>query len=341
MPFTPEQVLRSLEQQQYAPVYFLYGEETYYTDQITSYIADKVLSDSEKAFNLTVVYGKDQDMAQILNYARRYPIASERQVVIVKEAQELLGLHSEAGQRLFFNYLQTPNPATLLVFCYKHKNLDTRTSLSKRLAQDAVLVYAKKLYDNQIPAWISDYAGQKNLKITEKACFMLQEMIGNDLNRLAKELEKIQLNLPKGGLIEDSTIQAYVGISKQFNVFELQRALATRNIYKANQIVFYLAANSKNNSAISVVALLFTFFTKLLLIHQTKDKSKQALSKLLEVNPYFIQEYMTAAQHYTLSQVIVNIEHLHQADLQLKGVNYPVIPEDQILKELVFKLVHN
>jgi DNA polymerase-3 subunit delta len=339
---TPQQVLDELTQRKFRPVYFFYGEENYYIDTITDYIADKVLLDSEKPFNLTIVYGKDQDIAQILGYARRYPIAAERQVVIVKEAQDLLGLHNQAGQKLLFNYLQAPNPATLLVFNYKYKNLDARTILSKHLSQDAVVVHAKKLYDNQIPAWINDYLRKKKLKIEEKACLMLQEMVGNDLARLAKELDKVLLNLQQEDTILDSTIQTYVGVSKQFNAFELQRALATKNIYKANQIVFYWATkHSKNNAALPVIALVFNFFTKLLVIHQTMEKDKQTLAKLLGINPYFLQEYLTAAQHYSLAQVIANIEHLYQADLQLKGVDYPAVTEEKILKELVFKLMHS
>jgi DNA polymerase-3 subunit delta len=341
MPITPQQALQALQQRQYEPVYFLHGEETYYIDLLNQYVAENVLAESEKAFNLTIVYGRDQDMAQIMNHAKRYPVAAERQVVIVKEAQELQDLHNEKGQKLLFGYLQAPNPATILVFSYAHKSLDARTTLSKRLVQAAVVVHTPKLYDNQIPAWINNYVDKKGLKITEKACWMLQEMVGNDLTRLAKELDKVQINLQQSSVIDDTSVQTYVGISKQFNVFELQRALARKDIYKANQIVFYLAANPKNNSAIPIVGLLFAFFTKLLLLHHAQDKSKESLAKLLQINPYFVSEYITAAQHYALSQVIANIEHLHQADLELKGVNYPAIPEGEILKELVFKLMHS
>ncbi len=341
MVITPQQALDQLQQQRYAPVYFIHGEEPYYIDLITNYLTDNVLQPHEKDFNFTLLYGKDQEMHQILNGAKRYPVAAERQVVMIKEAQDLSDLHQEAGQKLLLSYLQAPNPATLLVFAYKNKNLDARTTLSKRLAQDAVVVHSKKLYDNQIPAWIEEYVHKKGLKITEKASLMLQELVGNELTRLAKELDKLQLNLQESRVIDDTIIQTYVGMSKQFNVFELQKALATKDIYKANQIVFYLAANPKGNSAIPIVALLFTFFTKLLLIHASSDKSKQSLAKLLQVNPYFIQEYMAAAQHYSLSQVMANIEHLHQADLQLKGINYPMIPEGEILKELIFKLMHS
>lgn len=337
---TPQQVLVELKRRQYASVYFLHGEEPYYIDLITRYVADNVLSTAEKDFNLTIVYGKDQAMSQVLTYARRYPVAAERQVVIVKEAQELLDLRREAGQKLLTNYVKAPQPATLLVFAHKHKTLDARTTLSKILAQHAVLVHAKKLYDNQLPAWIADYVRAKGLTITEKASLMLQELVGNDLTRLASELDKVQLSLQAGSEVNDAVIQEYVGVSKQFNAFELQKALATQDVFKANQIVLHLAANPKNNPAIPLVALLFNFFSKVLLVHHAKDKSGQALAKALRINPYFIQEYLLAAQCYPLPKVIENIHCLHQADLQLKGIDYPTIEEGQILKELIFKLMH-
>lgn len=336
----PQQVFTELKRQQYAPVYFLQGEEPYYIDLITRYIEDNVLSTAEKGFNLTIVYGKDQTMGQVLTHARRYPVAAERQVVIVREAQELPDLLREEGQKLLTSYVKAPHPATLLVFAHKHKTLDARTALSKVLAQHAVLVHAKKVYDSQLPAWITDYVRAKGLTITEKASLMLQELVGNDLTRLARELDKVQLNLQEGGEINDAIIQEYVGVSKQFNAFELQKALATHDVFKANQILLHLAANPKNNPAILLVALLFSFFSKVLLVHHAQDKSRQALAQALQVNPYFIQEYLLAAQHYPLPKVIENMHYLYQADLQLKGIDYPAIEEGQILKELVFKLMH-
>lgn len=340
MLLTPKQVLDALKSQKYAPVYFLQGEEPYYIDFITGYIEEKVLNTAEKGFNLTVVYGKDQTMAQVLTHARRYPVAAARQVVIVKEAQELQDLRKEEGQKLLANYVQAPQPATLLVVAYKHKILDARTPLGKVLAQYGVVMHAKKVYDNQLPAWIMHYVQARGLAITPKASLMLQELVGNDLTRLASELDKVRLNLQSRNEIDDTAIQAYVGVSKQFNVFELQKALAHQDVYKANQIVLYFAANPKNSPAIPLVNLLFTFFSKVLLVHHAKDRSQQALAKALQVNPYFIQEYLLAAQHYPLPKTIENIDHLHQANLQLKGIDSPTLEEGAVLKELIFKLMH-
>ena len=340
MASTPRQVFNALKEQTYAPVYFLQGEEPYYIDFITAYLEEHILSAAEKSFNLTVVYGKDQTMAQVLTHARRYPVAAARQVVIVKEAQELQDLRKEEGQKLLANYLQAPQRATLLVFAYKHKVLDARTTLSKLLAQYGVVMHAKKVYDNQLPAWIVNYVQAQGLTITQKASMMLQELVGNDLTRLASEIDKVRLNLQRGDNIDDAHIQAYVGVSKQFNVFELQKALAHQDVYKANQIVLYFADNAKTNPIIPLVNLLFIFFSKILLVHHTKDKPQQDLARLLQVNPYFVQEYLLAAQHYPLPKAIENIHHLHQADLQLKGIDYPALEEGAVLKELVFKLMH-
>ncbi|MEL6152900.1 MAG: DNA polymerase III subunit delta, partial [Bacteroidota bacterium] len=249
-------------------------------------------------------------------------------------------LQREAGRQLLSNYLQAPQPATLLVFAHKHKVLDARTALSKLLAQKAIVVNTKKLQQYQVPTWIKEYVQAQHLDITEKAAWMLQEFIGNDLGRLAKELDKLQLNLGQGKCIDDSLVQTYVGISKTYNAFELQKALAQKDVRKATQIIQYFEANPKANPAIPLIALLFSFFSKLLLVHQAPHKTEEALAPELRVRSHFVGEYLKAARHYTLSQVIANIHHLHQADLQLKGINYPTTPEGQILKELIYKLLH-
>ena len=340
MAYTPQQVLTALKQKIYAPVYFFHGEEPYHIDMLVNYIASNVLSTSEKDFNLTVVYGKDQSMQEILAHARRFPLGSERQVLIVKEAQELQDFNSEEGRKLLEVYIQFPQPATLLVWAYKHKVLDSRKPLGKVLAQKTVVVHAKKLYDNQVAAWILAYVQERGLSITEKATLMLQECTGNDLTKLANELEKIQLNLGEATNIDDAMVQAYVGISRKFNVFELQKALAQKDVMKALQIVLHFGENPGSNPAIPLVALLCSFFSKLLLLHHAKDKSAPALEKVLQVSLYFVRDYLLAAQNYPLTKVIENIQHLHQADLQLKGVGYPATPEEKILKELVLKMIH-
>jgi len=336
---TPQQVLAALKKKQYAPVYFLHGEEPYYIDLLTSYMEENVLNESEKAFNLTVVYGREQTMHEILTHARRFPMGSERQVVIIKEAQELQDLKKEEGRKHLAAYAQSPHPATLLVWAYKYQTLDVRKSLSKVLAQHAVLVHSKRIYEHQVGTWITAHLKERGLSITAKAAMMLQEYIGNNLTRLAHELSKLHLNLGRDTEIDDVMVQTYVGVSRTFNVFELQKALGHRDIEKAHKIITYLAEDPKSNPALPLVALLFSFFSKLLLLHHAQDKSEPALVKALQVSPYFIQDYLSAAQCYPLPKVIDNIHYLHQADLQLKGVGYPATPAGQILRELVFKLL--
>jgi len=337
---TPQQVLDLLKKQQYAPVYFLQGEEVYYIDLIIHYLENNLLEESDKIFNLTILYGKEHSIAQAISQSKQYPVGAERQIVIVKEAQDLQDLNRDAGQTLLANYIKMPNPTTILAFGYKHKTLSAKTTLSKVLAENAVLVNAKRLYDNQLPAWISNYVTEKGLHITEKAIFMLQEFIGSDLVRLAKELDKVALNLQRGDKITDNIIQEYVGISKQFNAFELQNAIAARDVYKSNQIIFHLIGNNKSQIAIPLISLLFTFFSKILLLHQARDKSTQALSQALQINAYFVPQYVAAAKQYSISKIVENINHLQEADMQLKGVAYAFVGEEEILKELVFKLLH-
>lgn len=339
MSITPQQMLSALKHEQYNPVYFLYGEEYYYTDLLTNYMAANVLSATEKDFNLTIVYGKDQTMHEILAHARRFPMGGARRVVIVKEAQELSDLLSEEGGQLLGAYLSAPQPATILVWAYKHKTLAVRKSLQQVLMKHAVMVHAKKVYDHQISAWMTAYVQEKQFQITHKAMLMLQAYIGNDLQQLSNELDKIFLNLTPSATIDDALVQSYVGTSKNFNAFELQKALAKKDVTKTYQITLYFSENTSKQPVIALVALLSSFFCKLLLLHYAKDKSEVSLAKVLQVHPYFVREYMLAAQNYSLAKVLDNIQHLCQADLQLKGVDYPAISGGEILKELVGKLL--
>lgn len=340
---TAEQVLSDLKQQRYAPLYFLQGDEPYYIDLIAEYIENYTLSESEKGFNQLVLYGKDVDVSTIITNAKRYPMMSDRQVVIVKEAQEIQDLNTQGGQQLLEAYVKNPLPSTILVFCHKYKSLDSRKTLGKAIGKFAVLVESKKLYDNQIPDWIANYIKKRGYKIEENAVQMLSDYIGNNLQRLANEIEKILINFKKEDtniVINADIVQKYVGISKEYNVFELQKALAVKDVIKANQIVQYFEANLKANPIIPVIALLFTFFSKLLLVHHATDKTERGLATLLKINPFFVKEYRAAAIHYSLPKVIQNIHYLRIADLHAKGIDNTGGSDAQILKELVFKLLH-
>ena len=339
---TPQQVLSDLKKNQYAPLYFLQGDEPFYIDQIAQHIEEQALTEAEKGFNQIILYGKDTDMPTVLTNAKRFPMMAARQVVLVKEAQELADLQQKAGQEMLSQYAQQPLPSTVLVFCYKYKTLNKNLGLYKKLNQFAVLVESKKMYDNQVPDWILQWSKQRGLSIEQQAVHMLMDHIGNNLERLANELDKVAINLDKE-LTESITaelVQKYVGISKEYNAFELQKSVAQGNFAKAFQIVYYFAANPKANPLIPTVALLFTFFSKLLLVHQASDKTERGLASLLKVHPFFVKEYRTAAVNYPLPRVIRNIGLLRQADLHAKGIDNISGTDEQILKTLVYQLMH-
>lgn len=340
MPQPADKVLKALRNNEYAPVYFLQGEEPYYIDLIADYIEKNALQESERSFNQIVLYGKDAGVDAILTHARRFPMMAERQVVIVKEAQDLKDLEDEKGQVLLEAYLKNPQPSTILVFCHKYKALHAGRKLSKLLDKYAVLVTSRKVWDNQVPAWVASYIKDKGFTANDKAVRMLADFIGTDLTRMANEIDKMLINFKEKVEIDAHTVQKYVGISKEYNVFELQKALTFRDVLKANQIVNYFEANPKSNNIIPVIAMLFSFYSKLLLVHHSGDKSPKNVAAVLKMNPYIAKEYVTAIRNYSLEKVIHNIHFLKEADLRAKGVDSGGISHGQIMKELIFKLMH-
>jgi DNA polymerase-3 subunit delta len=337
---TADEILVKLRNKQYAPIYFLQGEEPYYIDLIANYIEANVLSEADKGFNQVVLYGKDVDVAQILMQAKRYPMMAERQVVIVKEAQAVADIEKEAGIKQLEAYFQHPLPSTVLVFCYKHKVLDGRKAFSKTVNKHAVLLTTKKLYDNQVPAWVNNYIKTKGLQISPKATLLLSEYIGADISRLANEIDKLTLNLKEGQTISEHLVQENVGISKDYNIFELQTAIINQDVLKANRIVNYFEANPKNNSLIPNITLLFTFFAKLLSLHAAPDKSEAAISKSLGNRSFLVKEYLQALRVYHYTRTVQIIGFIRHADLQAKGITGGNLAEGEILRELIFKILH-
>ncbi len=340
MPHRPEAILEKLKKRDFAPVYFLQGDESYYIDLLTDFIEAHALPEHDKGFNQVVCYGKDVNMGTVITQARRFPMMAERQVVIVKEAQEISDLQREEGQKLLESYVQNPLPSTILVLAHKHKTLDGRKSLAKTIDKQAVLVDAKKLYDNKLPDWVVFYVKDKGYRIQLPAAQLLADYIGNDLSRLSNEIDKLMLNIPAQAEINADHIQKYVGISKEYNVFELQAALIQRNVFKANQIIHYFESNPKSNPAIMVVVTLFGFFSKVLLAHASTDRTEAGLAGALGINPFFAKDYLTAIRNYPFEKVLKIIHYLRIADLQCKGVEAGHISEGDILRELVFKVLH-
>ena len=316
------------------PIYFLMGEEPYYIDKISDYIEEHVLADSEKGFNQQVMYGRDATIEDIVAAAKRYPMMAERQVLIIKEAQDL----SRNIEKLV-SYAENPQPTTVLVLNYKYKKLDKRKKLHKVIAKTGFIFESKKLYENQVSDWIRKVLSEKNYKIEPKASLMLVEFLGTDLSKISNELGKLMLVLPAGTIISDTHIEENIGISKDFNNFELRKAVGEKQIVKANRIIKYFGENPKNNPLIMTISLLNGYFTQLLLFHGLKDKSKSAVARNLGVNPYFVDEYFVAARNYPMRKVAQVIAFLRDADVKSKGVGANQSNED-ILKELLFKILH-
>jgi DNA polymerase-3 subunit delta len=335
-----KKVLTDLKNRKYAPVYFLQGEETFYIDLISDYVENNVLSDAEKGFNQVVVYGKDVNMAAVLTHARRFPMMAERQVVIVKEAQDIQDIGKETGSKLLLDYLARPVPSTLLVFCHKNKTLDKRRELGKKIDQLTVCISTKKIYDNQLPEFVKEYANDKKLSIDDRGVIALCEFVGNDLHRLANEMDKLAINLAPGESISAEKVMNQVGVSKEYNIFELQKAIIQKDTLLANKIVNYFESNTKKNPIIPVVAFLFSFFSKLLVASQAKDKSDKGLASELKISPYAVRDYSFALRQYPLPRILANIGYLKEADLKLKGVNTGSSTDGQIIRELVWRLMN-
>lgn len=316
------------------PIYFLMGEEPYYIDKISDYIEENILDEAEKGFNQQVMYGRDSSIEDIVSSAKRYPMMAERQVLIVKEAQDL----SRNIEKLV-SYAENPQPTTVLVLNYKYKKLDKRKKLHKAIAKSGLIYESKKLYENQVSDWIRRVLSGKKYKIEPKAAQMLVEFLGTDLSKISNELDKLMIILPKETIINDKHIEDNIGISKDFNNFELRKAVGDKNIVKSNRIINYFTENPKNNPLVMTISLLNSFFTQLLLFHGLQDKSKNSVSRALGVSPYFVDEYFLAARNYPMRKVAQVIAFLRDADLKSKGVGGSQSQKD-ILKELLFKILH-
>jgi DNA polymerase-3 subunit delta len=316
------------------PIYFLMGDEPYYIDKISDFIQENILDEAEKGFNQQIMYGRDSSIEDIVSAAKRYPMMAERQVLIVKEAQDL----SRYIEKLV-SYAENPQPTTVLVLNYKYKKLDKRKKLHKAIAKTGMIFESKKLYENQVSDWIRRVLGGKKYQVEPKAAQMLVEFLGSDLSKISNELDKLMLILPRETIITPTHIEENIGISKDFNNFELRKAIGSKNIVKANRIINYFAENPRSNPLVMTISLLNGFFTQLLLFHGLKDKSKQSVSKKIGVSPYFVDEYFLAAKNYPMRKVAQTIAFLRDADVKSKGVGASQSQRD-ILKELVFKILH-
>ena len=333
---TYEEIARDLKNRVYKPVYYLMGEESYYIDKISEYIADTVLTAEEKEFNQTVVYGGDTDIATIINAAKRYPMMSDYQVVIVKEAQ-----HVKHMEELSF-YLQKPLLSTILVFCHKHGSLDRRKKLAAEIEKVGVLFESKKIKDSQLTGFIASYLKRKSVDIEPKAADMMAEFVGTDLSRMAGELDKLVITLPTGARrVTSEQIEQNIGISKDYNTYELRAALVAKDVLKANKIIKYFEENPKNNPIQMTLSTLFGFFSNLMLAYYAPDKTEQGIAAQLGLkSSWQAREYMTAMRQYTGVKVMEIIGEIRYCDARSKGVDNVSLSDGDLLRELIYKILH-
>jgi len=317
----------------YKPIYWLEGEEEYFIDKVMKYAESNILNESETGFNLSVFYGKDADWAAVVNACRRYPMFAEKQVVLLKEAQQMRDIEKLEA------YIENPLASTIFVVSYKEKKVDGRTRLAKLLKEKGVVLTTKKLYDNQLPEWTEELVQSKELNISQKALMLLVDHIGNDLSRIENEIDKIAINLGKRKGITETDVEQYVGVSKDFNVFELQAALATKNLSKAIQIIQYFEANPKAAPIQLVLPSLYTFFSKVFMIYGLNTRDEKTIATSLGISPFFIKDYLRTTTVYSYADVEKLLLLLSDYNLKSIGINNSGTTDGSLLKEMVAKMI--
>jgi len=331
---TFNQIMADLKSKKYKPIYFLEGDEPYYIDEITNYIAKNVLTESERAFNFSQHYGKDVDISLIDNSARRFPMMSKYQVIIVKEAQNIKKIEDIGF------YAQKPLSSTILVFNYKYKTLDKRKKVYKDIEKSGIIFESKKLYDNQVPDWIYNYLREQKREIDPIATRLLTDFLGTDLSKIVNELDKLIISIGENEKITPKLIEENVGISKDFNNFELNTAIINKDILKANRIIDYFGKNQKDNPLVLTIISIFYLFSKVLATHYIKNPDPKVIAAELKVNPFFVKDYITASKKYNIQKTVDIISYLREYDLKSKGYNNASIEPGELLKELIFKILH-
>lgn len=331
---TFEEIIGNLKKKIYHPIYFLMGDETYFIDKISDYISDNVLTDAEKGFNQTILYGKDTEAHNIIANARRFPMMSNYQVIVVREAQNIKKIED------LESYAKNPLNSTILVLNYKYKTIDKRKTFAKLIDQKGVLFESKKIYDNQLPAWIINYLKNQNYTIAPQAAAMISEYLGADLSKVTNELDKLIISVPAGTQITPDHVEKNIGISKEFNVYELQNALGERNLLKANQIINYFGANPTANPIPVTITGLFSYFSKILNYHFLEDKSQNNVASVLQVHPFFVKTYISAAKNYNIKKLVEIISILREYDMKSKGWgNVSASPAD-LQREMIYRILH-
>jgi DNA polymerase-3 subunit delta len=330
-------VIKNIKNGQYGPIYLLHGEEPFYIDQIVNYIANNVLDESERDFNQSILYAKDTQPIQVVDAASRLPMMAERQVVIVKEAQE----YKKASQwEIFENYFAAPSPQTILVFAHKYKKFDKRSKMYKLLAKNALVFESSGVKDYELPKWVRAYVLGKKKQITDKGVALICEFVGNDLSRLSNELEKLFLLVDDGAQITEQDIEKNIGISKDYNVFELVNAVLDRDFPKALKIIDYFQKNPKAAHITVVISNLLTLYQRLFKVHFLKTNDPRHIASALKIHPYPAKELLSKKAKHPPKIISRNFNILREYDLTAKGVGSSGTPDAELMKELVYKLLH-
>jgi DNA polymerase III subunit delta len=330
-----DQIIQDLTKKIYHPVYFLTGEEPYYIDQISDYIENNVLTEAEKGFNQAVFYGRDSEPLTVMETARRFPMMASQQVVIVKEAQEWKNLES------LQKYLHAPSKSTILVINYKYKKIDGRTELSKLLKKNAIYYESKKIRDYQIPQWVEKYVREKGYSINPQATQMLADFLGENLGKIVNELNKLFILVPKGTPITPGHVEKNIGISKDFNTFELTNALGNRDVLKANRIINYFAANPGSNPVPAITGVLFSYYTRMFRYHFMPEKSDSAVMAEFKLPPNIAKKFVTEARRYTPTRIFEIIGIIREYDMKAKGLESSgEVSQGDLLKEMIYKILH-
>ena len=333
-------ILRDIRSGEIAPIYALMGEEPYFIDQISQVLEDELLTEAEKAFNLTVVYGRDVSMDQVISSAKAFPMMGERQVLVVREAQAMADWKKSENLAALEHYAGNPQPSTVLVFAYKGKKMDGRSKAVKKLKTTGVWFESPRLKEARIPGWVKQYTEDHGYAITDKASYLLAEFLGTDLSKLSNELDKLMILVPKGAEITPDEIEKNIGISKDYNIFELQRALSVKDVTKANRIVNYFLANPKTHPLQMVIPVLYSYFSKLLVYSTLKDKSSANVAKVLRIPPFVVGDYAKAGQLYPYGKLRRIIGYLREMDRKVKGIDVDKMETDALMREMIFKTLH-
>ena len=333
-----ELIFKNIKNKEFLPIYFFHGEEAYYIDIAVKALENDVLTEEEKAFNQTVVYGKDTNYNEILSLAKQYPMMGDKQLIIVKEAQDLKLNEEETS--LLEKYVENPVESTILVFAHKHKKVDSRKKVFKTLDKAKMLFHSESVKDYNLAKWIDDEARNLQIKLAPGISQLLADYLGNDLSRIANELNKMKLVLKDGEVLDGKLVETHIGISKEFNVFELQKALGKKDANTAFKIAYYMGKNPKTNPIVMTIGNLYNFFSNVVLYHTVSHQSPPTIASELGINPYFVKDYAEAARLYPLKFATRIISVLREIDLKSKGLGAVNMDEGELLKEMVYKIIN-